>query len=488
MLLHQQQQIQQNNIMLMDMVMKQQHKQQLAKAKDVSPPPSASQQQPINMIPTPTHDVSYYMSTSCPSPHSPCHSGSDGGQDYDSDQDGMGTKKRGQYTKRACVNCRVAHAACDSGRPCKRCVLLGKTNTCTDAGRKRARKRPLGDGDDGFSSSESTSNATGVLADGFFPSMADYLPFLENLSGEAKNEAIHDADGDDDDNHEKIFTQQQQQQPKLVQLGSGDLVINGRNFVVVSNNPTMMNQQPSIHVDEDLKKLENKLNAADIDSKSSTSSSPSPTLNYLDASSPRTNHHSPSLSDTSTSTTTTTTSMPIISYNNKQDQLLDFGDAAEFEDDDNVLQKNTQQPSFQPHQMHYDDDSGDESSPTITSHSRITKKKKAIAFHAATPSPTLPSSFLSDNKLQIAELQKQLKQQGETNHAVLDAISQAQNEENNDELVKVLLLEYMRQSSELKELKMLVQHLQNLVISSSLTSYVGMKDSMPNISRVSNNL
>lgn len=28
--------------------------------------------------------------------------------------------KRGQYTKRACINCRIAHTACDSGRPCRR--------------------------------------------------------------------------------------------------------------------------------------------------------------------------------------------------------------------------------------------------------------------------------------------------------------------------------------------------------------------------------
>lgn len=29
-------------------------------------------------------------------------------------------RRRGRYTKRACSNCRLAHAACDDGRPCKR--------------------------------------------------------------------------------------------------------------------------------------------------------------------------------------------------------------------------------------------------------------------------------------------------------------------------------------------------------------------------------
>lgn len=73
--------------------------------------------------------------------------------------------KRGQYTKRACINCRNAHTACDSGRPCKRCKQLGLEN-CIDAPRKKSRKRGL---------EEVNGSAT------YYPSMQDFLPMLDNL-------------------------------------------------------------------------------------------------------------------------------------------------------------------------------------------------------------------------------------------------------------------------------------------------------------------
>mmetsp|Transcript_4573 Transcript_4573/g.6737 ORF Transcript_4573/g.6737 Transcript_4573/m.6737 type:complete len:365 (+) Transcript_4573:38-1132(+) len=49
-------------------------------------------------------------------------------------------RKRGSYAKRACSHCKQAHAACDSGRPCKRCIMLGKEDTCRDVERKSRRK------------------------------------------------------------------------------------------------------------------------------------------------------------------------------------------------------------------------------------------------------------------------------------------------------------------------------------------------------------
>lgn len=42
---------------------------------------------------------------------------------------------------KACVNCKKAHLACDTSRPCKRCVHLGKTATCVDVEHKK-RGRP----------------------------------------------------------------------------------------------------------------------------------------------------------------------------------------------------------------------------------------------------------------------------------------------------------------------------------------------------------
>ncbi|KAG2224372.1 hypothetical protein INT45_006772 [Circinella minor] len=45
------------------------------------------------------------------------------------------------HVLRACVNCRKAHLACDTDRPCKRCVSLGKEQTCYDVDHKK-RGRP----------------------------------------------------------------------------------------------------------------------------------------------------------------------------------------------------------------------------------------------------------------------------------------------------------------------------------------------------------
>ncbi len=78
--------------------------------------------------------------------------------------------KRGCYTKRACSNCRLAHAACDAGRPCKRCVTLGKSDTCVDAQRKRTKKRPFTD-----------MNTFSAEKENLLPSMTDYIPMLGQI-------------------------------------------------------------------------------------------------------------------------------------------------------------------------------------------------------------------------------------------------------------------------------------------------------------------
>ncbi|PWN47030.1 hypothetical protein IE53DRAFT_275251 [Violaceomyces palustris] len=41
----------------------------------------------------------------------------------------------------ACLNCKRAHLACDVGRPCRRCINLGKSDTCIDVQHKK-RGRP----------------------------------------------------------------------------------------------------------------------------------------------------------------------------------------------------------------------------------------------------------------------------------------------------------------------------------------------------------
>ncbi|KAJ3261720.1 hypothetical protein HK103_004671 [Boothiomyces macroporosus] len=45
------------------------------------------------------------------------------------------------YVLRACISCKAAHVACDTARPCQRCVRLNKGDTCKDGERKK-RGRP----------------------------------------------------------------------------------------------------------------------------------------------------------------------------------------------------------------------------------------------------------------------------------------------------------------------------------------------------------
>ncbi|CAB4423432.1 unnamed protein product [Rhizophagus irregularis] len=59
------------------------------------------------------------------------------------EEGGSGTMKRTNKTHvpSACINCKRAHLACDVSRPCKRCVALGKVDTCIDIKHKK-RGRP----------------------------------------------------------------------------------------------------------------------------------------------------------------------------------------------------------------------------------------------------------------------------------------------------------------------------------------------------------
>jgi hypothetical protein len=49
---------------------------------------------------------------------------------------------RKPYVKRACINCKNAHAACEPTRPCKRCINMGIAHECVDAERKKPNRRP----------------------------------------------------------------------------------------------------------------------------------------------------------------------------------------------------------------------------------------------------------------------------------------------------------------------------------------------------------
>lgn len=107
--------------------------------------------------------------------------------------------KRGCYVRRACSNCRLAHAACDNGRPCKRCVEMGKEDSCVDAERKKTRKRTF---------KPKPSIWDNVEAPAMFASMSDFMPLLGQLQLAAPEEAVTAAE----QQSTTTANQQQQQQ------------------------------------------------------------------------------------------------------------------------------------------------------------------------------------------------------------------------------------------------------------------------------------
>mmetsp|Transcript_20678 Transcript_20678/g.22979 ORF Transcript_20678/g.22979 Transcript_20678/m.22979 type:complete len:181 (+) Transcript_20678:17-559(+) len=54
-------------------------------------------------------------------------------------------KRKRRQVKKACSNCRAAHAACVDERPCTRCVIKGLDSTCTDIAKRKRARRALDD-------------------------------------------------------------------------------------------------------------------------------------------------------------------------------------------------------------------------------------------------------------------------------------------------------------------------------------------------------
>ncbi|KAI8608031.1 hypothetical protein BC830DRAFT_1174769 [Chytriomyces sp. MP71] len=69
-----------------------------------------------------------------------------------------GRKRPVVYAEKACSNCKISHVACDSGRPCQRCIRLNKSETCADAERKK-RGRPTASSKDPLMGAISLFNA-----------------------------------------------------------------------------------------------------------------------------------------------------------------------------------------------------------------------------------------------------------------------------------------------------------------------------------------
>ncbi|KAL4946801.1 hypothetical protein BDV06DRAFT_208444 [Aspergillus oleicola] len=53
------------------------------------------------------------------------------------------TRRTKAHVASACVNCKKKHLGCDPARPCNRCVLSGKADTCVDVTHKKRGRPPL---------------------------------------------------------------------------------------------------------------------------------------------------------------------------------------------------------------------------------------------------------------------------------------------------------------------------------------------------------
>ncbi|KAL4806771.1 hypothetical protein BDV18DRAFT_138178 [Aspergillus unguis] len=53
------------------------------------------------------------------------------------------TRRTKSHVASACVNCKKKHLGCDPARPCRRCVLSGKADTCVDVTHKKRGRPPL---------------------------------------------------------------------------------------------------------------------------------------------------------------------------------------------------------------------------------------------------------------------------------------------------------------------------------------------------------
>ncbi|KAL6051012.1 Conserved repeat domain [Balamuthia mandrillaris] len=88
----------------------------------------------------------------------------------------------------SCSNCRESHTACDSGRPCKRCVSTGRAHTCRDAAvRKRGRKPVSFSMDGSHISIDPLTNVTSTPSFSFSPA----TPSQPTFSTTNKNLAVH---------------------------------------------------------------------------------------------------------------------------------------------------------------------------------------------------------------------------------------------------------------------------------------------------------
>ncbi|KAM5488505.1 hypothetical protein McanCB56680_000388 [Microsporum canis] len=73
------------------------------------------------------------------------------------------TRRAKAHVASACVNCKRKHLGCDSARPCRRCVVAGKEDSCVDVTHKRRGRPPLKAEEGPIRGYESTFGQPGIL-------------------------------------------------------------------------------------------------------------------------------------------------------------------------------------------------------------------------------------------------------------------------------------------------------------------------------------
>ncbi|KAI9286996.1 hypothetical protein BC943DRAFT_379055 [Umbelopsis sp. AD052] len=93
-------------------------------------------------------------------------------------------KAKPPYVIKACASCKASHVACDPGRPCQRCIRLGKTDTCVDATRKK-RGRPKNS-----TKSQQQQQATSSMTDSTGSSSAEATPLHKAASRDLPDQLL----------------------------------------------------------------------------------------------------------------------------------------------------------------------------------------------------------------------------------------------------------------------------------------------------------
>ncbi|KAG2182394.1 hypothetical protein INT43_007324 [Umbelopsis isabellina] len=101
----------------------------------------------------------------------------------DSGEMTAGVAKPPPYVIKACASCKASHVACDPGRPCQRCLRLGKADTCVDAKRKK-RGRPKN------SSKSQSSQPPAVTTDSAGSSSTEATPITMGQSQEPPDQLL----------------------------------------------------------------------------------------------------------------------------------------------------------------------------------------------------------------------------------------------------------------------------------------------------------